>query len=91
MPLFNSVSTGKTNSGVDSSVADSSPTVQSRLLKPLIDSGSLNEFKQQDVTPVIGREFEGLQVTDLLKWGDEKIKDLAIISMSNSICCMAGA
>ncbi|CAI6333611.1 unnamed protein product [Periconia digitata] len=49
-----------------------------RLLEPLKYSGTLDKFKHQDITPVIGREFEGLQVTDLLKWGDEMIRDLAI-------------
>ncbi|KAI8936663.1 hypothetical protein NX059_007060 [Plenodomus lindquistii] len=51
---------------------------RSRLQKPLVYSGSLDTFDYQDLTPVIGREYNGLQVTDLLKWGDELIRDLAI-------------
>ncbi|KAH7371632.1 hypothetical protein BKA66DRAFT_514004 [Pyrenochaeta sp. MPI-SDFR-AT-0127] len=78
MPSINHVQAGDDHEERDSSTVDSQPTARSRLLKPLIYSGSLDEFKQQDVTPAIGREFEGLQVTDLLKWGDEKIRDLAI-------------
>lgn len=51
-----------------------------RLSQPLRYTGSLDSFKSQDLTPVIGREYEGLQVRDLLKWGDERIRDLAAIS-----------
>lgn len=60
---------------------------RSRLLEPLTYSGTLDKFKQQDLTPTIGREFEGLQVTDLLKWGDEMIRDLAITSSSAFVVC----
>ncbi|KAH7070621.1 hypothetical protein BKA63DRAFT_81417 [Paraphoma chrysanthemicola] len=51
---------------------------RSRLLQPLTYSGTLDEFKHQDLTPVIGTEFEGLQVKNLLRWGDDLIRDLAI-------------
>lgn len=51
-----------------------------RLLKPLRYAGTLDNFTHQDVTPVIGREYEGLQVRDLLKWGDDMIRDLAVTS-----------
>lgn len=57
---------------------------RTRLLKPLQYSGSLDEFKQQDLTPVVGREFEGLQVRDLLRWGDDMIRDLAVVSKSRT-------
>ncbi|ROW04919.1 hypothetical protein VPNG_07013 [Cytospora leucostoma] len=50
-----------------------------RISQPLKYTGSLDSFKSQDLTPVIGREYEGLQVRDLLKWGDERIRDLAAI------------
>lgn len=53
-------------------------TARSRLSEPLVYSGSLDSFKYQDLTPVIGREFEGLQVTDLLSQGDTLIRDLAV-------------
>lgn len=49
-----------------------------RLHKPLRYAGTLDNFTHQDVTPVIGREYEGLQVRDLLKWGDDMIRDLAV-------------
>ena len=67
--------------GDESSIIGGHETARSRLSKPLVYSGSLDSFKHQDSTPVIGREYEGLQVRDLLKWGDEMIRDLAITSM----------
>jgi hypothetical protein len=60
------------------------PRARSRLSKPLVYSGSLDTFAHQDITPAIGREFEGLQVTDLLKWGDDMIRDLAITGTTES-------
>lgn len=51
-----------------------------RLLKSLNYTGTLDSFTNQDLTPVIGREYEGLQVRDLLRWGDEMIRDLAVTS-----------
>lgn len=53
---------------------------RTRLEKPLEYTGTLDSFKNQDLTPVVGREYEGLQVKDLLKWGDEMIRDLAVTS-----------
>lgn len=41
-------------------------------------SGNLEKYSYNDLTPVIGREFEGLQVTDLLQADDDTIKDLAV-------------
>ena len=41
-------------------------------------SGSLEQFKHNDLTPVIGREFEDVQVRELLKGSDDVIRDLAI-------------
>jgi len=56
-------------------------SARSRLLEPLLYSGLLDNFKHQDLTPVLGREFEGLQVTDLLNGDDKTIRDLAATSM----------
>ena len=52
---------------------------QTRCLNPIVYSGSLDRYKHQDVTPVIGREYEGLQVAALLDETDRhrRIKDLA--------------
>jgi alpha-ketoglutarate-dependent taurine dioxygenase len=44
----------------------------------MVNSGSLDKYQHQDITPVIGREFEGLQVTDLLQGDEQLIKDLAV-------------
>jgi hypothetical protein len=55
-------------------------SARTKLQKPLTYTGSLDKFTHQDLTPVIGREFEGLQVTDLLNGSDEAIRDLAITS-----------
>lgn len=53
---------------------------QTRCHKPMVNSGSLDKFSQRDLTPVIGREFEGLQVRDILKADEQLIKDLAVTS-----------
>jgi hypothetical protein len=66
---------------VDANIIGGHASARSRLLEPLVYSGSLDSFKHQDLTPVIGREFEGLHVTDLLRWGNAMIKDLAIMGM----------
>lgn len=52
---------------------DSRPSIS----KPLVYSGSLDKFEQNDITPVIGREYYGLQIRDLLAWDDVAIRDLA--------------
>ena len=66
----------------DRNIIGGDPSAWSRLLKPLSYSGTLDNYTHQDITPVIGREYEGLQVTELLKCGDDMIRDLAVTSMS---------
>ncbi|KAI4767266.1 putative TfdA family taurine dioxygenase, partial [Aureobasidium sp. EXF-8846] len=53
---------------------------RSRLAKPLEYSGLLDSYQNSDLTPVIGREYHGLQVADLLaaKNGDALIRDIAV-------------
>lgn len=58
---------------------------RTRLLKPLKYTGTLDSFKHQDMTPTIGREYEGLQVRDLLRWGDDMIRDLAVTSQPTAL------
>lgn len=58
------------------------PAAKTRCLKPLKYSGTLDRFEHTDLTPVIGREYKGLQVTDLLKADDQVMKDLAATSKS---------
>ncbi|GLA39136.1 hypothetical protein AnigIFM63309_006467 [Aspergillus niger] len=51
-----------------------------RISEPLQYSGLLDSYSHQDLTPVIGREYRGLQVADILKAenSDHIIKDLAV-------------
>ena len=52
--------------------------------QPLQSSGALNKFKFFESTPVIGREYVHVQLSDLLKAenSDELIRELAIVGMS---------
>lgn len=56
------------------------PNALTRNSGPLSYSGTLDSYKCRDLTPVIGREYEGLQVRDLLASSDrrQRIKDLAV-------------
>lgn len=72
-------------------VVDSASTIRGgyeqarpRISQPLEYSGSLDGYSKLDLTPVIGREYRGLQVADILKTEDDDrlIKDLAVTSMS---------
>lgn len=53
-----------------------------RISQPLEYSGSLDSYTYSDLTPVIGTEYSGLQIVEILK--DEScnqiIKDLAVTS-----------
>lgn len=68
------------SSSVESSIIGGNARAKTRCLKSLIYSGSLERFTHADITPVIGREYEGLQVTELLAADDNMMKDLACIS-----------
>ncbi|KAK4046182.1 hypothetical protein OIO90_006623 [Microbotryomycetes sp. JL221] len=52
---------------------------KTRRTEPLRPTGGLDQYKHFDVTPVIGREFSDLQITDLLEHpdADALFKDLA--------------
>lgn len=52
------------------------------LREPLKLSGALNEFKYEDTTPVIGREFFNANIVDDIMTSEERIRDLAITSKS---------
>lgn len=56
----------------------------SRLEKPLVSSGSLEQYEHANVTPVIGEEFPTLQLSEILH-DDAKIRDLAILGTSPSL------
>ncbi|GES62164.1 tfdA family taurine dioxygenase [Aspergillus terreus] len=51
-----------------------------RIAQPLDYSGTLDSYTHNDLTPVIGREYHGLQVADILKSEncDRVITDLAV-------------
>ena len=66
------------SNGQISTIRGGNSKARTECLKPLVNSGSLDKFKHQDLTPAIGREFEGLQVTDLLKGDAQLIADLAV-------------
>lgn len=59
---------------------------RTRCTEPLVYSGSLDSYAHRDLTPVIGREYDNLQVADLLKASDSNrlIKDLAVTGKLSS-------
>jgi hypothetical protein len=62
-----------------------SPSLNSQHKEPLKLSGALDHLEHFDVTPIIGREFIGV---NLAKWlrapnSDELIRDLAITSTND--------
>lgn len=67
--------------GIDSTLIGGNAEARTRCLKPMVNSGSLDKYKHFDVTPVIGREYADLQVTELLKGDAQLIKDLAVTGM----------
>lgn len=68
------------DSGANSNIRGGNIESQSRCLKPIAYTGSLDCYRSTDLTPVIGREFEGLQVAALLENPERTrfIKDLAV-------------
>lgn len=64
----------------ESTIRGGNDKARTRCLVPMGNSGSLDKFTYQDLTPVIGREFDGLQVEDLLKGDEQLIRDLAVTS-----------
>jgi len=61
------------------------PDSRPQISRPLEYSGSLDRYQHQDLTPVIGREYEGLQVGEILQSADrdQLIQDLAVTSRMN--------
>lgn len=80
MPSLKRVHVEDGRDGNTGSIVGGQVSARSSLLEPLRYTGSLDSYHHQDLTPVIGREFEGLQVTDLLASDDSVIKDLAVTS-----------
>lgn len=75
------------NASANGNIIGGNELAKPRLTAPLTYSGSLDGFASNDLTPVIGREFEGLQVAELLKGDDQLIRDLAVTSEMRS--CLA--
>jgi hypothetical protein len=60
----------------------------SRYPEPLTLSGALDQFKYEESTPVIGREYSDVNLVDDIinaKNADELIRDLAITSKSSEL------
>ena len=66
--------------GADSNIRGGHAEARTRNVGPLVDSGSLNAYLHRDLTPVIGREYEGLQVKYLIEADQQLIHDLAVTS-----------
>lgn len=66
--------------GITAGIRGGNSKAQTRCLKPLVNSGSLDKFNHADLTPVIGREFTGVQVVDFLEASQQLLDDLAITS-----------
>ncbi|RDW77912.1 hypothetical protein BP5796_05764 [Coleophoma crateriformis] len=62
----------------DTNIFGGNAKARTRCTQPMVNSGSLNRFEHQDLTPVIGTEFKGVQVNDLLNGDEQFIKDLAV-------------
>ncbi|KAI1653338.1 TauD-domain-containing protein [Daldinia decipiens] len=64
----------------ETSLEDEPPKLETNHKEPLKLSGALDQFKQFDVTPVIGKEFIDVDLAEWLRApnSDELIRDLAI-------------
>lgn len=82
MPSLKRVHAEEQYDGSPPNILGGHESARPRQSKPLQYSGSLEVYQHQDVTPIIGTEFEGLQVTDLLNGSDETIRDLAVTGMT---------
>lgn len=77
----NTLSNGNTKElPLPPSIRGGQPTAHTRLAKPLPYTGLLDSYDFQDLTPVIGRKYENLQVRDILALPnrDQVIRDLAV-------------
>ena len=70
----------KDMSAIPNTIRGGHSTAESRCITPLRDSGTLNHYEFKDLTPVIGREYNGLQVRALLNSSNRQqlITDLAV-------------
>ncbi|KAL4891567.1 tfdA family taurine dioxygenase [Aspergillus ambiguus] len=64
----------------NSTIRGGSEEARPRISQPLDYSGTLDSYTHSDLTPVIGREYYGLQIPNILKSEncDQIIKDIAV-------------
>ena len=57
------------------------------LRKPLVSTGALDKYDSYDITPVVGREFPHLDLTELINApnADELLAELALTSTQHSL------
>ena len=77
---------------LESSIRGGHPAAQSRLIAPLLYGGSLDSYLHQDLTPAIGREYQGLQIRDILTLTNHEdvIKDLATCISQRGVVFLRG-
>lgn len=77
----NSAAVGSTDLG-----EEELPALKTGHKEPLKLSGALDQFKQFDVTPAIGKEFIDVDLAEWLRApnSDELLRDLAITGMENT-------
>ena len=65
-----------------SDASESKPQLRTGHREPLQLTGALDQYESFEVTPIIGREYSSLQLSDLLQApnSDELLRDLAITS-----------
>jgi len=63
----------------ESPIRGGNDAARTRCLAPIKNSGSLDRYDHNDLTPVIGREFF-FQATDLLEADEQLMRDLAVTS-----------
>ncbi|KAI9827280.1 MAG: hypothetical protein M1832_005418 [Thelocarpon impressellum] len=75
-----------------SSVRGGNEQAKTRLTEPLVYTGLLDSYSHRDLTPAIGREFEGLQVVDILNAAnrDDLIRDLAVTVSRRGVVFLRG-
>ena len=66
--------------GLGPAIRGGDARARTRCLAPMANGGSLDKYEHSDLTPVIGREFTGVQVKDFLHSDEQLIKDLAVTS-----------
>jgi hypothetical protein len=86
---LSSISVSQIDQGTSCSKHEVIPTVpelsvQDQHVEPLKLSGALDGFEHFDVTPILGREFVGVNLAEWLRASksDELLRDLAITSKS---------